>query len=81
MDTSVFLMDTTTKNPAESVKHLMDEAGFNPLSLAIATGIPRTTLNRHLDDPGSFKMRELEAIARVLGVRVMVLFDKDNVPA
>lgn len=81
MDTSVFLMDTTGTNPAESVKHLMDEAGLSVLSLAGLTGIPRTTLNRRLLDPQSFTVRELRAVAEALGTSVTGLFEKDAVPA
>lgn len=81
VDTSVFLMDTTTKNPAESVKHLMDEAGLTVLSLSTKTGIARTTLNRRLLDPQSFTVRELRAVAEALGTSVTGLFEKDTVPA
>lgn len=81
VDTSVFLMDTTGANPAESVKHLMDEAGLTVLSLSTKTGIPRTTLNRRLLDPQSFTVRELHVVAVALGTSVTGLFEKDTVPA
>lgn len=65
-------MDTTryAQSVAGSVVHLMNEAGESRLSLSTKTGIPRTTLNRRLDGHSSFTVRELAAIATVLGANV-----------
>lgn len=68
-------MDTTrfTASVAESVDHLMDEAGESLLSLSTKTGIARTTLRRRLQNPTSFTVRELELVALALGTDVRAL--------
>ena len=40
-------------------------AGYTMLSLADRTGIPYPTINRRLNDPGSWRSCELAAILRV----------------
>lgn len=73
-------MDTKslTTTVAESVDHLMEEAGVSLLSLSTTTGIPRTTLRRRIEDDGNITVRELELIARALGTKIGNLIPKDH---
>lgn len=52
----------------EPFRSLLADAGHSHNSLAAAAGIPRSTLGRRFRDPQTFTMRELLAIAEVLGV-------------
>lgn len=52
---------------AKDVKASLENAGISRLTAAKKSGIPRTTLNRRLDNPetSSFTIRELHDLAKV----------------
>lgn len=54
---------------AANIKTAMKNRGISELSLAENAGIPRTTLNRRFRSDGAdaFTVREVKAVARVLG--------------
>ena len=54
----------TTNTP---LVELIQSKGFSIHSLAEASGVPNTTLRRHLRD-GDFKVTELRRVAQTLGV-------------
>lgn len=61
---------TATQRRAASIREAIDLAGHTPFSIAEATGIPRTTLNRRLLGASPFNTEELDAIALALGTNV-----------
>lgn len=58
--------ESLTKIVARNVANAMKAAGENPSSLALATGIHRTTLTRKLTGNADFKTSELERIGVAL---------------
>ena len=65
-------MDTPSKTQsrAASIREAIRQAGFTPFTLAEATGIPRTTLNRRLLGVTPFNTEELDSIAAALNTSV-----------
>lgn len=72
-------MDTATRTgaTAAAVAEAIRAARETPNSIALATGIPRTTLNRRLMGASPFNVSELDAIARVLGIDASDFLQKD----
>jgi len=66
-----------TQSRAASIRDAIKQAGFTPFSLAEATGIPRTTLNRRLLGVSPFNTEELDAIAAALDTSVAELLIED----
>lgn len=65
---------------AQRVRVAMEEAGENAHSLAKATGVPRSTLERRLTGFSSFTVAEITALAPLLGTtRVELLADEPSV--
>jgi hypothetical protein len=54
---------------ARKVEEAMKAAGESPSSLALATGIHRTTLTRRLAGTSSFDITELHKIGTVLHIK------------
>jgi hypothetical protein len=52
---------------AQGVRTALEKAGISRLAAAEKSGIPRTTLNRRLDNPetSSFTIRELHDLSKV----------------
>lgn len=61
---------------ASAVSKAIKDAGETPFSVAAATGIPRTTLNRRLTGQSPFNVAELDAIAGYLSRKVTDFFDE-----
>lgn len=61
----------------ERVARLRDGKGISVKSLATNAGMSRHTLGRRLDGTSPFKVDELAAIARVLGVPTATLIGED----
>lgn len=59
-------MHTATDATRATLKQHMKNAGHNTNSLSKATGIPRTTLTRHLENPRGIRLDDLFAVAKVL---------------
>ena len=59
-----------TEDVASAVREAIDAAHETPGGVALATGIPRTTLLRRLSGRSPFNVEELAAIARHLEVPV-----------
>lgn len=55
-------------------------AGVSVASLAKATGIPRTTLRRHLAGLSEFKVSDVMKIAEHLNIPFAVLFSEPAAP-
>lgn len=55
------------------VRNAMEEAGFSPATLAKASGMARTTLDRRLTGLTAFTTAELAALARVLKTSLVAL--------
>lgn len=71
MDTAGSLPETVGRNVAATIQR----AGQTPFSVAEATGIPRTTLNRHIAGKGDgFNVRQLEALGDHLHVDPTIFF-------
>jgi len=65
---------TTTDQIAERVNNARIAEGRSVAWLSTAAGIPDKTLRRRFTNPGSFKLVELSAIARVLHREVEEFF-------
>lgn len=67
---------TSTAKVAARVTAAIELAGENPHSVAEATGIPYQTLRRLMrgDDSSPFNIRQLDLIARHLGVEKITEF-------
>lgn len=63
-------MVNTSNRVASAVSAAIESAGHTQVSIADATGIPRTTLIRRLRGQQPFTIAELDAIANTLGVHV-----------
>lgn len=62
------------RSVADVLVSLMEEAGVTQTLLAEQTGIPLSTLNRHLRTGQSFKIWQVAAIAPVLGTTLSDIF-------
>lgn len=60
-----------TESPVEKARR---EAGVPLLRLEHKTGIPRSTLRRKIDNPGTLTMDELKRVADALGADAQALF-------
>ena len=58
---------------AKRVEAAITQSGETQLGVALATGIPRSTLARRLSGYSPFTVSELSAIATALGVDVLTL--------
>ena len=61
-------MATTTEKSTATLSHHMKEAGHTTNSLSKATGIPRTTLTRHLSNPRTIRLDEIFSLAEALNL-------------
>jgi predicted transcriptional regulator len=59
-----------TERVAAAVAAAIAEAGITYQSVAHGSGIPPTTLHRKLNEHTAFNVRELEQIAKYLGIEV-----------
>ena len=58
---------------AAVARNLMSEAGHNPATLAKASGMARTTLDRRLTGLSPFTTAELASLARVLNTDLITI--------
>jgi hypothetical protein len=65
--------ETYSDAVAGRVAEAIEAAGETKLGVAEKTGIPRSTLLRRLDRVTPFNTDELDAIAKLLGIDVVVL--------
>ena len=67
--------NATVANPVEAARI---KAGFSLLGLSDATGIPRTSLRRKIQNPKTFTLAELESFAVVVNEDAGELFKTIN---
>lgn len=65
-----YMVTNYTEAVARNVSRAMHSAGENPNSLALAVGIPRTTLIPRLKGQQPFNTRQLEQLAAHYGIPV-----------
>lgn len=61
-------MHHRTPDLAARLASAMTQQRVTQVALSETTGIPRTTLQRHLRHPEDFKVRELHAVCLALGI-------------
>lgn len=69
--------ETLNKTVAERVEAAYKAAGTDPTRLAMAAGIPRSTLLHRLAGHYPFDVEQLDKIANALGVDVWTFVERD----
>ena len=74
------MLDTTSYDAqvAKRVGSIMDEKKISTLALSEKSGIPRSTLQSRLTGQASFSVRQLRAVAEVLGVKPSSLWPAED---
>lgn len=67
-------MDQLDRDAGNRVREAMEAAGMSLNQVAANSGIPRVTLMRRLQRAGDFTLREIDALARALGVAPHTLY-------
>ncbi|MGG7507981.1 helix-turn-helix domain-containing protein [Plantibacter sp. YIM 135249] len=60
--------ESITNEVADKVAATITRSGKSKLSVAEQAGIPTTTFNRKINGHGDFSLRELDLVAKALGV-------------